>query len=160
MMFMGTEAAGWSLARREDAKFDWGLLNMIAEKGVDNGALYAKQGMAHVKAANEVGVKHKALTMGDYKQAHPTITSILACESTTRAMRRGEGAAHRRRQRRRRAVGRAGHVRRRHRRTVGELRGFEEVYNSQSAEFGGWENSGNKQRGVIQQDNDQLMICI
>ena len=38
--------------------------------------------------------------------------------------------------------------------------GFEEVYNSQSAEFGGWENSGNKQRGVIQQDNDQLMICI
>lgn len=163
MMFMGTEThqdGHWHVD--EDAKFDWGLLNMIAEKGVDNGALYAKQGMAHVKAANEVRVKHKALTMGDYKRTHRDDNNgILACERYYQNDETGE-------KERLIVVVNAGDGQWDEQGMYGvaiggqweNCAGFEEVYNSQSAEFGGWENSGNKQRGVIQQDNDQLMICI
>ena len=163
MMFMGTEThqdGHWHVD--EDAKFDWGLLNMIAEKGVDNGALYAKQGMAHVKAANEVRVKHKALTMGDYKRTHRDDNNgILACE---RYYQNDETGV----KERLIVVVNAGDGQWDEQGMYGvaiggqweNCAGFEEVYNSQSAEFGGWENSGNKQRGVIQQDNDQLMICI
>jgi len=163
MMFMGTEThqdGHWHVD--EDAKFDWGLLNMIAEKGVDNGALYAKQGMTHVKAANEVRVKHKALTMGDYKRTHRDDNNgILACERYYQNDETGE-------KERLIVVVNAGDGQWDEQGMYGvaiggqweNCAGFEEVYNSQSAEFGGWENSGNKQRGVIQQDNDQLMICI
>ena len=135
---------------------------MIAEKGVDNGALYAKQGMAHVKAANEVRVKHKALTMGDYKRTHRDDNNgILACEEVLPERRDRE-------KERLIVVVNAGDGQWDEQGMYGvaiggqweNCAGFEEVYNSQSAEFGGWENSGNKQRGVIQQDNDQLMICI
>ena len=163
MMFMGTEVhqdGHWHTG--DDEKFDWGLLNMIAEKGVDNGALYAKQGMAHVKAANEVRVSHKALTMGNYTRTHRDDNNgILACERYHEDPETGE-------KERMIVVVNAGDGQWDADGLYGiaignpweNCAGFEEVYNSQSAEFGGWENSGNKQRGIIQQDNDQLMIQI
>ena len=161
MLFMGTEThqdGHWHV--EEEASMDWSLIARGGEK-------WAKEGMACVKAANEMRTHHWALTRGTARVIHADHENgIIVVErhyegveedGKTKMNQRlivvvndGDGQWD--------AEGTYGI-------NVGPPWGedggaFEEIFNSQDEDFGGWPGSGNKERGVINQEGESLQLAI
>jgi 1,4-alpha-glucan branching enzyme len=161
MLFMGTEThqdGHWHT--EEEASMDWSLIARGGEK-------WAKEGMACVKAANEMRTQHWALTRGTARVIQADHENgIIVVErhyegveedGKTKMNQRlivvvndGDGQWD--------AEGTYGI-------NVGPPWGedggaFEEIFNSQDEDFGGWPGSGNKERGVINQEGESLQLAI
>ena len=155
MLFMGTEAhqdGHWHTT--EDASMDWANIARGGEK-------WAKEGIACVTAANEVRAKHAALRKGSYKTLHADHENgVLAIE---RAFDDGNG-----KRERMLVVINDGDgqwdLEAPYGVHVGQpwegAGGWEEVFNSQDAAFGGWVGSGNAEGGILAQEGDRLPMAI
>ena len=154
MLFMGSEAhQGGHWHTTLETSFDWALLD-------DGPETFGSQGVANVAAANKVRAAHKSLTQGSSRVLHADADNgVLAVERFHEPTRErlivvvnaGE-------QQWDDDVGTYGV-------NIGpswgdDVGGFSEIYNSQSAAFGGWAGSGNAERGVFDQEGDMIHINI
>ena len=161
MMFMGTEAhqdGHWHV--EEEARMDWSTVARGGEK-------WAKEGMACVKAANEMRTKYWSLTRGTARVIHADHENgIIVIERHYEGV---EEDGKTKMNQRLLVVVNDGDGQWDAEQTYGVNVGqpwgedggcFEEIFNSQDEEFGGWPGSGNKERGVIAQEGDMLPLAI
>jgi 1,4-alpha-glucan branching enzyme len=156
LMFMGTEihqGGHWHVDL--DTSFDWGLLHPDAIKDPD---CHGHEGVACVAAANKMRATHPSLTSGGGKVIHQDAENGVVAverhheETNERCVvivNAGDGQWD--------AESLYGI-------NVGDpwdgFGGFVEIFNSQDEAFGGWPNSGNKERGFIEQDGKELKLAI
>ena len=139
---------------------DWSLIARGGEK-------WAKEGMACVKAANEMRTKYWSLTRGTARVIHADHENgIIVIERHYEGV---EEDGKTKMNQRLLVVVNDGDGQWDAEQTYGVNVGqpwgedggcFEEIFNSQDEEFGGWPRSGNKERGVIAQEGDMLPLAI
>ena len=160
MLFMGTEThqdGHWHTT--EDASMDWSLISRGGEK-------WAKEGMDCVAAANKMRTSHLSLTKGSTRVTYTDHENGLIV-----VQRHYEGPDGDGNQINERCIvvindgdgqwdGDTGYYGVNIGQPWGESPGFEEIFNSQDEEFGGWPGSGNKERGVVMQDKESVPLAI
>ena len=161
MMFMGTEThqdGHWHV--EDEARMDWSTVARGGEK-------WAKEGMACVKAANEMRAEHWSLTRGTARVIHADHENgIIVVERHYEGV---EEDGKTKMNQRLVVVVNDGDGQWDAEQTYGVDVGppwsedggsFEEIFNSQDEAFGGWPGSGNKERGVIMQEGNMLPLAI